>query len=434
MSARVIQDDGGDTLADASGQSLEDSVKLQRLEINLQKAKEMNEVGNEDAKDAGTGASTKTNEAKTPKRQKTNSSKDAKHSEVVYAPEFDEVTTDKDHLANLRGEGRYFGVVDTDAVQPVCSNCHRRGHKRSQCKVVVCHACGKVDDHYETQCPISMVCSNCGERGHFRNNCPSKRKQTYCVECDSRNHSSDRCPTIWRSYVLKKDRSNKIAFPTNKIFCYNCAEKGHYGDDCPEMRISKTPNINGSAFSGVNLPKELIDQYNDTLDQESGNSKKRKFDTFSTNYNYAPPAYQKSNNYNNNYNKNNHNNNYNNSNNNSNNRNYYRNNNNNTNSYNQSNRNYNNDNNNNNNYNNNRNYNNNSNNNSYNNNNTNRNRNYNNPNIPNGPSKMGFIPLRTNSQNQRRNQNYYGNKSNTDNSRSAYLNNNRGGQNYRKRY
>ncbi|GME71696.1 unnamed protein product [Ambrosiozyma monospora] len=179
---------------------------------------------------------------------------------VTIAPAFEEVNNNNDELAELRGEGRYFGVADPEASQPVCSNCHRRGHIRAKCKVVVCHACGKVDDHYETQCPNSMVCSNCGKRGHFRGQCTERRQYNYCTTCDSRNHSSDRCPNIWRSYIVI-DSGKKIGYPSGSIYCYNCAKQGHYGDECPSARTSKTPNINGSAFTGENLPKPLRAQY-----------------------------------------------------------------------------------------------------------------------------------------------------------------------------
>lgn len=291
---RVIEDDGGDTVKEVLvEESIRDEEKLARLEKNLQRAEEMKNVGLFNSKDTDPEIDNVEDDQRKVKRQKVaNKNKDNSSVDVMYAPSFDEVTTDKDHLATLRGEGRYFGVVDPDATQPVCSNCHRRGHKRAQCKVVVCHACGKVDDHYESQCPNSMVCSNCGEKGHFRNNCPSKKYQTYCVECNSRDHATERCPTIWRSYVLKrKDKNTKIAYPTNMIFCYNCAAKGHYGDDCPEYRISRTPNINGSAFSGDNLPKELVGQYKNLQNKDVGN-RKRSYATSNMNYNYAPPNYK----------------------------------------------------------------------------------------------------------------------------------------------
>lgn len=386
---RVIEDNGSNLLTDATAKNINDADKLERLERNLQKAKEMNEAGNNDSDRSVEPTDKKSKEKRQKKSLEASSKSNDTKEEVSYAPSFDEVTADNDHLATLRGEGRYFGVTDPEVSQPVCSNCHRRGHRRAQCKVVVCHACGKVDDHYETQCPNSMVCTNCGKKGHFRNNCPSKRTQTYCVECDSRNHSSDRCPSIWRSYVLKPRASqSKLAYPSSKIFCYNCAAKGHYGDDCPQLRISKTPNINGSAFSGENLPKELINQYKLTQERENhasypSNNKKRSYDIANNaNYNYAPPPYPRYNNYNNNdKNNNNHRNNYSNNNNN-------------------------------------------------NSNNNNNNRNYNNNNsnnrIPTGPSKSGYIPMRNNnSQNKRRNQgNNYNNNYNNHNTKTSYINNN----------
>lgn len=212
--------------------------------------------------------------------------------DVVYAPELGEVANDKDALATLRGQGRYFGVTDPDVDLPVCSNCQRRGHIRSQCKVVVCHACGKVDDHYESQCPNSMVCSNCGEKGHFRNNCTHKRKHLFCQECESHNHTSDRCPTIWRDYIVRPvGKDTKVPYPSATIFCYNCADKGHYGDECRLPRTSKTPNLNGSAFSGENLPKTLVGQYFTNFKNSAGHSTKRRYEDAFSNYNYMPPPH-----------------------------------------------------------------------------------------------------------------------------------------------
>ncbi|GAV30607.1 hypothetical protein PMKS-004121 [Pichia membranifaciens] len=292
--ARMIEDGDADSYGDALNRTINDEDKLERLERNLQKAKDLNDVGNEKIEDA----------EKKPEQQK-QKNKPAVANEkngIVYAPSIDEVTADNDHLANLRGEGRYFGVTDPDANQP----------------------------------------------------------------------------------------NAKVAYPSAKIFCYNCAAKGHYGDDCRQMRVSKTPNINGSAFSGDNLPKVLVSQYRNMLNRESqsyntDNSRKRKFDaTTTTNYNYAPPPYPRFNRDNNSNNNNNNNNINNNRNNKNNSRNDY------------------------------------------------------NSNLPRGPkrpSKVGYIPPRNNNQDQGRNNGYSNNYSNYSNnkgnqnsysSRTSYLNNNNG--------
>lgn len=201
---------------------------------------------------------------------------------TTYAPDITEVSNDKDQLASLRGQGRYFGVEDPEEV-PICSNCQRRGHIKRQCKVVICHACGMVDDHYESQCPKSMVCTNCGGKGHFRTNCKEPIKRLFCQECESKNHSNDRCPTIWRDYIVQP-QADKCAFPMEMVYCYNCAQRGHYGDECTEWRVSKTPNLNGSAFSGENLPKKLIGQYYSNINKVG---KKRSYNQ--SNYNFMPP-------------------------------------------------------------------------------------------------------------------------------------------------
>ncbi|CAM9019664.1 unnamed protein product, partial [Wickerhamomyces anomalus] len=133
-------------------------------------------------------------------------------------------------------------------------------HKKANCKTVVCMACGMVDDHYSQHCPKSIVCSNCGEKGHYKNQCTQKQRRVYCQTCSSTRHFSDRCTSIWRSYLTTKDSDRKMGLPTN-IYCYNCAEKGHYGDECPSERTSRVPNLDGSAFSGHNLPQQLRDKY-----------------------------------------------------------------------------------------------------------------------------------------------------------------------------
>lgn len=158
-----------------------------------------------------------------------------------------------------RGEGRYFGATDAPS-GVICSNCHQRGHRRAACKTVVCMACGMVDDHYTQHCPKSIVCSNCGEKGHYKNQCTEKQRRVYCQTCSSTRHFTDRCTSIWRSYLTKPDSQKKIGLPSN-IYCYNCAEKGHYGDECPSERTSRVPNLDGSAFSGHNLPSQMRDKY-----------------------------------------------------------------------------------------------------------------------------------------------------------------------------
>lgn len=183
--------------------------------------------------------------------------------DVVYAPSFGEVNNDNDELRELRGEGRYFGVEDPENSGPICSNCHQRGHRRNQCKTVVCHLCGKIGDHYESQCPNSMVCTNCGKKGHYKSQCTERHRYNYCTYCNSRSHPTDRCPNIWRSYIVLSKK--KISYPTGKVYCYNCGKEGHFGDDCPSPRVTRTPNINGSAFNGENLPQQLRDTYRKKL-------------------------------------------------------------------------------------------------------------------------------------------------------------------------
>lgn len=195
----------------------------------------------------------------------------------VTSLSYDEVNDNADELIELRGEGRYFGVIDPEqgatvnaqqALGPLCDNCHKRGHIRSKCKTVICHKCGKVGDHYETQCPTTMICAKCGQRGHMVSACKNKsRKREYCRHCDTFNHSDYTCPSIWRSYITQPlpegDKSDLLWKMSDLpvIYCYNCGDHTHFGDECHRQRSSRIPNRNGSAFSGTNLPKHLRKLY-----------------------------------------------------------------------------------------------------------------------------------------------------------------------------
>lgn len=186
----------------------------------------------------------------------------------VTSLSYDQVNDDAGELVELRGEGRYFGVTDPSlgetinaahALGPLCGNCHQRGHPRHKCKTVVCHKCGVVGEHYEQHCPKTLVCSRCNLKGHTVHLCPQKEwKRQYCKLCDSFNHSDERCPSIWRLYLTRAPVVT-ATLPTC-IACYNCGSSKHYGDECKEARVSRFPN-HGTAFSGLNLPRELRDEY-----------------------------------------------------------------------------------------------------------------------------------------------------------------------------
>lgn len=217
-----------------------------------------------------------------PAPHKPKKEKGPKPADEIYSLSFDQVNDNADELIELRGEGRYFGVTDPStgstinaqqSLGPLCDNCHKRGHVRSKCKTVVCHKCGVVGDHYETQCPTTMICSRCGERGHMLSMCVSKtRKKQYCRHCDTFSHGDDNCPSIWRSYITKVQKDDQYVLPV--MHCYNCGDDTHFGDECPQPRNSRIPNTNGSAFSGSNLPKHLRSVYYDSIGQGTGRSKK----------------------------------------------------------------------------------------------------------------------------------------------------------------
>lgn len=205
----------------------------------------------------------------------------------IVAPSIEQVDEDPEVLRSLRGQGRYFGVSDSNGLssvvkeaEPKCNNCSQRGHLKKNCPHVICTYCGSMDDHYSQHCPKAIKCSNCNEKGHYRSQCPQKWKKVYCTLCDSNKHSRDRCPSIWRVYLLRDDinqekkTTNGLSLNMEDVFCYNCGLTGHFGDDCSERRSSRVPNEDGSAFSGENLSYVLKDEYFDEVDAQYGNSRR----------------------------------------------------------------------------------------------------------------------------------------------------------------
>ena len=216
-----------------------------------------------------------TNKAKSSQTKKGPSeSREETPNDKTTSLSFDQVNDNAEELVELRGEGRYFGVDSSgetinaqQALGPLCANCHKRGHIRAKCKTVVCHKCGVVGDHYETQCPTTMVCAKCGEKGHIAANCTNKqKKRQYCKRCDTFSHSDYQCPSIWRLY-LTNSKDVLVLLPAT--YCYNCGSPNHYGDECTEIRLLRVPNPSGSAFLGLNLPKSLRQKYYDRVRQKA---------------------------------------------------------------------------------------------------------------------------------------------------------------------
>lgn len=198
----------------------------------------------------------------------------------VIAPSIDQVGPDPNELRFLRGEGRYFGLEDSEGIkepEPKCRNCSQRGHFKRDCPHVICTFCGSMDDHYSQHCPKAIKCANCNETGHYRSQCPNKWKRVFCTVCNSKRHGRDRCPSIWRSYLLRENISKKdLKLNFESIYCYNCGGQGHYGDDCNQRRSSRVPNDDGSAFAGNNLGDHLRGKYYRHVDEERSKRKSKK--------------------------------------------------------------------------------------------------------------------------------------------------------------
>ncbi|EDO15056.1 hypothetical protein Kpol_411p1, partial [Vanderwaltozyma polyspora DSM 70294] len=226
---------------------------------------------------------------------------------------------DLDELRTVRGEGRYFGVLEQMGElindEPRCNNCQEKGHFKINCPHKICKFCGQIDDHDSQNCNKSIHCTICQGYGHYRTHCPQKWKKIVCHICNAKTHTEGDCPTVWRSYVLKS--SNNVeneSISMASVYCYNCGLNGHFGDDCNQMRSSRVPNDDGSAFSGDNLSRPLKKEYYRTLSRERGTTghhthhsyhnqyepPSRINDTY-TSYNNQPSHYSGYNSYNSGY-------------------------------------------------------------------------------------------------------------------------------------
>ncbi|SMN19913.1 similar to Kazachstania africana KAFR_0L01140 hypothetical protein [Maudiozyma saulgeensis] len=171
-------------------------------------------------------------------------------------------------IDKIKNKDRRKGIrthIKTSKKHFKCKICQNNEHRTKNCPRTLCEHCGQMKAHH-SNITSNSLCSNITV---------STKKQeadidesAFCVACESNGHAVDRCPSIWREYIRKQERSEKLTKPTipmHTLFCYNCGEKGHYGDDCLVDKHDEKMKYQRSAFSGRNLPISLKDIYYNNL-------------------------------------------------------------------------------------------------------------------------------------------------------------------------
>lgn len=145
---------------------------------------------------------------------------------------------------NDRTQRRYF--LDT----LVCYECGESGHINKKCPTRIhdiCMLCAGRG-HKKSECPM-MVCNKCYNCGHQSRMCPVNTKSRFimCKNCPT-DHSVRDCPT-WREY-----RVNNMKIDTNvKKSCCICFGE-HFVDDCKRNR-SRVSIFNSDFMKIVKLYK-----------------------------------------------------------------------------------------------------------------------------------------------------------------------------------
>lgn len=109
-----------------------------------------------------------------------------------------------------------------DFTQLECYNCHKKGHKVSECP--------EPSDGKQ----LEVECYNCKQKGHKAFKCPQGQqkvpKKHNFMKFDKKKKEE------WKTKRSEQRRQKRQSEAQAKLHCFNCRETGHKLSECPEIK------------------------------------------------------------------------------------------------------------------------------------------------------------------------------------------------------
>ncbi|XP_045156587.2 zinc finger CCHC domain-containing protein 9-like [Mercenaria mercenaria] len=121
-----------------------------------------------------------------------------------------------------KGPSKHFSGSKRNPSDFECYNCHKKGHKVSDCP--------EPGDGKQ----LEVQCYNCKQKGHKAFKCPKAQqkgpKKRNFMKFDKKKKED------WKAQRSEHRRQKRQDGAQAKLHCYNCRETGHKLSECPEIQ------------------------------------------------------------------------------------------------------------------------------------------------------------------------------------------------------